>query len=453
MKHEQAGPMKRYGKRGPAILWRASLYLVLVLSPLLLRPVIGMSMDSDILRTIGLSMGMLGFSMLCLQPILSSRFRWIERPFGLDRLLAIHRVTWIVAAILVVLHPLLLSLWAGSTWLLVSMELPMPLVLARITLLVLLLFGTAAILHGKLRIPFQWWLRAHGSLATMIIAGIFLHSYLAVVRYQPLPMRMLWFMLAGTGMFGWLHLNLAGRIGGRIHSWKVTDLASVTQNVWKLELSPPSGRGTFRYLPGQFLFVNLLRKRGLPREEHPFTISSSPSEEGTVEITVKESGDFTRTISDTSTGDRAALMAPFGRFSYLLHPDREEMVFIAGGIGITPFMSMLRYMRDNDPGRRVLLIYANRTQEDIAYRDELESMAASDEGPDLELVHVLSSPDPTWSGRKGYINGEMLAGLLTVDCERDFWVCGPPPMMKSVMDTLIGMGTVRDRIHMEKFSL
>jgi predicted ferric reductase len=396
---------------------------------------------------------MTGFAMLCLQPILSSRFRWIERPFGLDRLLRIHRVTGITAAVLVTLHPLVLSLWAGSTWLLMSLNLPMSLTVAKATLLILYLFGLAALFHGKFRIPFQWWLRAHSALAPLIIAGIFLHSYLAVVRYQPLPMRILWFLLAGTGLFGWLHLNLAGRLGGRIHPWKVTDVGSVTHNVWRLELSPPSGRGAFRYLPGQFLFVTLLRKRGLPREEHPFTISSSPSEMGTIQITVKESGDFTGTVSDTSGGDRAVVMAPYGRFSYLLHPPQDDMVFIAGGIGITPFMSMLRYMRESDPGRKVLLIYANRTEGDIAYRNELESMASSHEGPDLELIHVLSNPDPSWEGESGYINGERLSAILRETDKLAFWVCGPPPMMRSVMDALTGMGVGLDRIHMEKFSL
>lgn len=431
--------------------WRTAVYLLLVLSPAVAGGFLGSPATGGFLRTAARFMGMTGFSILFLQPFLASRFRWFERPFGLDRLLRLHRMTGIAGTILALAHPVFLALSAGSAFLLVGTGLPPYLTAGRLTLVLLLLFGIAALFHSRLRMPFQWWFRGHSWLTPAILAGVFLHSYNA--GYKPTEIRILWFALAAVGSFSYLHLTLYRRLGGRFRPWTVEKVDRVAGDIWDMSLVPPAGREVFDCLPGQFLFVTLLRGRGLPREEHPFTISSSPASKGSVRITPKELGDFTRTIGNTRAGDHAAVMAPYGRFSYLLRPETPQICMIAGGIGITPMMSMLRHMRDTGADREVLLLNACRTEEDIIFRHELEEMSASEDRPNLRVVHVLSRPDPSWEGEKGYVDRDRIEKYAGDVSTTGFYVCGPPPMMAMVGSVLTGMGTPADSIHMERFSL
>jgi ferredoxin-NADP reductase len=122
-------------------------------------------------------------------------------------------------------------------------------------------------------------------------------------------------------------------------------------------------------------------------------------------LTIKESGDFTSTIGRIKPGDLAAVHGPFGRFSHALHPECDDLVFVAAGIGITPLMSMLRYMRDRGERHRVLLVYANRGTADIVFRSELD-LIESGGFPALKTIHVLSRPPArcvcadVWYGRE-----------------------------------------------------
>lgn len=436
-----------------AILWRMSVYVLLIASPLIIRRIFGGSFGAGILTGGGLVFGLTGFAILALQPVLSARFRWVERPLGLDRLLRFHRVTGMTGAILVLAHPILLALGRGSGRLLLSLDLPLPLMIAKATVFLLLIYAISAVFRARLRIPFQTWFRAHSWLAPLVLAGIFLHSYMAAVRFQPLQMRLLWFGLLGTGLYSHWHLAIWRRLGGRIRPWKVGEVSRVTHDVWDIQLVPPAGKRVFDYLPGQFLFVTLLRGRGLPAEEHPFTISSSPVHRDSVRITPKESGDYTSTIGQTREGDRAVVIAPYGRFSFTLDGIADRLVFIAGGIGITPMMSMLRFLRDTGDDRKVLLVYANRTAEDIAFREELQAMVEGPNAPSLEIINVLSRPDPSWEGETGYVDGERLRKMVSSTAGSVFYVCGPPPMMRMVEGELRAMGVSKKDIHMERFSL
>lgn len=436
-----------------AVLWRTLLYALLVLSPIIVREITGGGYGSDCVAGAGLVLGMTGFAVLALQPLFSSRFRWVERPFGLDRLLRVHRVTGVIGALFVTAHPVLLALGRNNRELLLSLDLPWHLMAAKLTLAVLVFFGIAALFHSRLRLPFQWWFRGHSLLTPVILAGIFMHSYAASVRYQPAAFRVLWFILLGAGAFSYLHLTVYRRFGGRLRPWKVTGVSRIGRDVWDISMEPPRGRRGFDYLPGQFLFVTLLRARGLPTEEHPFTISSSPAQKGYVSISPKESGDFTATVGKTEAGDGAVVMAPYGRFTYLLGNEPSRIVFMAGGIGITPFMSMLRYMRDTGDRRKVLLLYGCRTEQDLVFRDELERMSGPEGAPELEMVPVLSSPGDDWTGETGYVDGEKIDRLVGDPAGSSFYICGPPPMMAMVHGILRERNVDERSIHMERFSL
>jgi predicted ferric reductase len=254
-------------------------------------------------------------------------------------------------------------------------------------------------------------------------------------------------LLCGYGAtFVWVKLVKPLRLKRR--PFTVAAVTPINYNTTGVELEVPAGV-RFRYVPGQFAFLELYRE-GLPVEEHPFTLSSTPSRAGRISFSIKSSGDYTATISRTKVGDTARIDGPYGQFCHLIRGG-QELVMIAGGVGITPILSMLRYMADAAERRRVTLVWGNRAERDMLFREELTALQAK--LPQLAVHHVLSE-QADWAGEKGFVDEARLRRLLA-SCDRKatVFLCGPPPMMKLVSAALRRIGFSRWRIHTERFSL
>jgi ferredoxin-NADP reductase len=143
---------------------------------------------------------------------------------------------------------------------------------------------------------------------------------------------------------------------------------------------------------------------------------------------------------------------PFGRFSHTFHRDEQDLVFVGAGVGITPHMSMLRYMCDVGQPRQVLLVYASRTPADILFQDELRSMQAGGL-PGLKVVPVLSNPPADWPGETGRLDAERLLQLAGGPAGKAFYLCCPPAMTEALIRGLGGQGVSRARIHADYFSI
>jgi predicted ferric reductase len=221
-------------------------------------------------------------------------------------------------------------------------------------------------------------------------------------------------------------------------------------HVWTLTLRAHEKR-PFHFAPGQFQFLRLYGAE-VPAQEHPFSIASSPTRSGWISLTIKESGDFTAGIGRVRPGDRATVHGPFGRFSHTLHPDEGGLVFVAAGVGITPFMSMLRYMRDRREPRSVLLVYASRSPADVIFGDELKAIEAGD-FPRLKVIHVFSSAPASSVGESGRLDADRLARLSGNVGSKAFYLCCPPQMTASLIRGLRRMGVSPRRIHTDYFSL
>jgi predicted ferric reductase len=169
-----------------------------------------------------------------------------------------------------------------------------------------------------------------------------------------------------------------------------------------------------------------------------------------VEFTIKALGDFTSTIPTIETGAVAYVDGPYGVFTLERYP-AARFVFLAGGVGITPFMGMLRTLADLADPRHFLLIYASGEWDDVTFREELEDLKAR---LALDVIHVLERPPEGWSGEEGFVTREVLERHLPGDYrECQFFVCGPPPMMESVIEALQEMDVPLSRIQSERFQI
>lgn len=434
-------------------LSRIILYLAVMLLPFLVVAAFHFKTKDVFLYNIGRCFALLAFAILVLQVVLAARLKWVEEPFGLNLTFPFHRRMGTLAAALLILHPLFLALGGGGGQLIYGLKVDWYIWVGKTALVLLLINVGVSLWRARLGIKFEKWRRCHDILGPLVLVLVFVHSWYASEDLSVRPMQVLWVVFLGGAVLLFTYHRLLRPARLRNHLYQVTEVRQESPKVWTLKFAPPPGEPRFDFLPGQFQFVTLLRGRELPKEEHHFTISSSPTETGYHAATIKESGDFTAGIGRTISGDTAMIQAPFGRFSYVLHPEWRDLVFIAGGIGITPLMSNLRHMRDTRAERRVLLLFANRDEPDIIFREELARMEAGGP-PDLKVVHILSRPGAAWQGERGHLDREKLARLggdrLATSV---FWLCCPPAMLKSKVAILRDLGVPYGRITYEFFSL
>jgi ferredoxin-NADP reductase len=206
------------------------------------------------------------------------------------------------------------------------------------------------------------------------------------------------------------------------------------------------------YRPGQYFWVELLDP---PHEDEQgarrhFTAVTSPSERGVVGFCTRlRDSAFKRSLAALPIGAEVEVEQPKGNF---LLPEASEgpLVFAAGGIGITPFRSMLRYIADEQLPHRVTLVYSNRDRASAAFLDELEDIERG--STDLRLVATMTE-DESWPGERRRIDGAFLRDQLGNGLdEASYMVAGPPGFTKAVTAELEQAGVDPERIASDSFS-
>jgi len=408
----------------PALLW------VMTLVPGLPRGVY--------LYEAGRVFALLAFVLIFLQFVWASRIKTIEKGIGRDTLFRVHRFFGFIALTLALAHPVCILLSERIQGYASPLNLLKVFGVATLFLLIASVF--VAGFYQRLPITYETRKRIH-AVGFALFPLAFAHSFLLGSGTQKWPLRVFWLILAAGYVAVVAHKVVTGILLRR-RAYTVSEVRRETHDTWTLAFE-----GMRRnYLPGQFMILHM---RGNDRvEAHPFTIASSPNQ-ATLAITVKAVGDFTSFLSRIKTPSTALIDMPYGTFSLLNHP-AEAFVFIAGGIGITPFMSMLRFAREEGAGRPILLLWSNKHERDIVFKKELEDIEQA--LPTLKVVHILSR-EHDWPGEKGHIDAERLKKYLKNFTIPRFFLCGPVPMMRSVKGTLRGLGVPRNRIHLERFSL
>ncbi|HSJ06481.1 MAG TPA: hypothetical protein VK936_07260, partial [Longimicrobiales bacterium] len=305
-----------------------------------------------------------------------------------------------------------------------------------------------SVFRERLRLVYERWRSLHLALGVIAIVFAQLHASMAGLYINTPWKQAVWIVMAAfmVGLVAWLRVYRPA--WQRRHAWRVVEARPERGDTHTLALEPVGHEG-MRFEPGQFAWVKLA---GSPwtLEEHPFSFASSAERTDRIEFGIKALGDFTGRIGNLSAGSSAWIDGPHGAFTIDRYP-AAGYVFIAGGVGITPFMSILRTMADRGDPRPVTLIYADRVWDDVAYREELDDLR---ERIDMDLVHVLEEPPAGWDGEEGLITGELLERRLPRDgFARNYMICGPPIMLDVVQAALIGRGVPKARIQLEKFDL
>jgi predicted ferric reductase len=212
----------------------------------------------------------------------------------------------------------------------------------------------------------------------------------------------------------------------------------------------PVGHPVLRFRPGQFAWLSL-GCSPFRAQEHPFSFSGSAADPRQLHFTIKELGDFTRTIKDVRPGTVAYVDGPHGVFSTDFFPSSPGFVFVAGGVGIAPIMSLLRTLADRGDRRPLLLIHGCRSWDDVLFREDVQDLRGR---LNLEVFYVLQEPPPGWTDGAGVLSEEVIGPRIEPRTGANiFFVCGPKPMSDSVHRTLRSRGVPLSRIQTELFDM
>lgn len=364
---------------------------------------------------------------------LSTRPRFLENAFGgLDKIYRAHKICGMVSGALVFAHyfvatktlpphldPELVSLSP-------SKQLGLIALLAMVVLLVLAMSD---------KIPYHRWLKPHKLMGLVFI--ITTAHFVTVadelfVRFGPAGIILLIAAVIGIGSYLANIFGLTRKNGALFEVAKIVTLARATN----LTLKPVGNKMTFT--PGQFAFLEIQNKS--LRESHPFTIASAPDNDH-LQFAIKSLGDWSQRLrTELKVGEKVIVRGPYGRFDG--NNAGQNQIWFAGGIGITPFLSMLRDMSPNDP-RHIRLIYAVRTLSEALFLREITTKIAI-----LPLVELILLQ----SDKAEFATADILAKNLAVPLvQQDIFMCGPTPLVKSMKRELRQQGVSPSKIHTEVF--
>lgn len=432
-----------------AFFW-VSVYLLLVLLPPVVLNLWEVPPGSGFWWDFSMALGFAGMSMMGVQFLLTARFKRASAPFGIDIIYLFHRYLAVIALAFLFLHFLIIRIDnVEALGVINPLQAPWFMTAGRISMALFSLIVITSLWRKFLRIHYDEWRVLHIGLA--VLAFLLALGHIEGVGYyiDAPAKRWLW---TGYTLF-WLllivYLRLIKPLQMRGKPWRVTELRQERGASWTLALESNRHDG-MAFKPGQFAWLTL-RSSPWHIKEHPFSFSSSATRENQLEFTIKELGDFTRTVKNTRVGETAYLDGPYGVFSVDRHPHAAGFVFIAGGVGAAPIISMLRTLADRHDTRPLWFIYGNNRWEDVIFREDLENLT---ERLDLRLVHVLKEPPANWQGKSGFITPEVLQAILPDNAEKyTYFMCGPKPMTDAVQLGLHALRVPLRQIHFELFDM
>ncbi len=394
----------------------------------------------------GKMLGLVAGLLILLQLPLAGRIKWLDRIFPLPGLIRQHQKHAGVIALMALAHPVCVMLSEGT--LLIPLDIrywPEWVGVGLLAMVIIQMIGNRW--RQALIVPFHIWLPLHRIGGLMIAVLLIVHVLNVSESFTvPGPPRLAVFIAAITFIMIWLWVR-TGWLRASRKPYVVSRVESAGADCTSVVLAPVS-RMPIAYLPGQFILVSFRSKR-ISSEPHPFTLSSTPSRGEMLQLIIRICGDWTRNANKLQPGDRVLIQGPFGRFGHLFTTADRELIMIAGGIGITPMLSMLRFMADNGDTRRITLIWSNRSEKHIILADEMDALAAKLTGLRCILIFTRNAEGKAPSGR---LNQNMLQDLLrNCSSESAVFVCGPAGMMKQVTTDLKALGFPHRSIFTEMF--
>jgi len=436
------------------VLW-GIFYCLAVLFPSIIY--VSDHLDSSFGIIIAGVFGITAYVLFAFQFFLASRPKIIDKQFGMDKIYRFHMYIAVVALILSFLHKQIKENYYSESFKTSLGDLAFNIFLGISVLSILLMVNKLffkikffdslrRFLNKTLRIQHQYKVLVH-NVMLIALCILLVHILMAYsVKSNILLESVLVIYFVGP-LFLYLKHKIYDGFFNKSKKYTVAEVINESDSIVTLKFEHESGK-SFSYLPGQFLYVRINNPE-IPWDEHPFTISSSPLQ-AYLSITAKKLGDFTQKLDKVKVGDTAYIDGAYGTFSYSKDKENRKLCFLAGGIGITPFLGMLRHMSLQNESQDVVLFWGVRDRQDIICNDEINDYSL--QMKNFKFVPVLSN-DSSYEGEVGYINADTIKRYIDDIGAYDFYICGPPIMIESQIKNLRSLGVAKENIHFERFAM
>lgn len=427
--------------------WITALAAVLV-GPVLLR--LATAPPAPLWDQLSTVTGLLALSSIVAAAVLPSRVRSITRAFGIEGTLELHRSTGVLAASLVLAH---LACVVAADPADLALAVPGHTTAASraataATVALGLLVGLALTRSRTRHLPYELWRWSHVLLAGTALVGTALHVWYLQNLVKDAVLGAVLALLAVALAAVLLHRWVLRAYTDPAAQFVVREVRPESPTVSTLVLGRRRGRHSdddapWAFAPGQFAWLRLHRSVAAP--EHPFTIASSAHRSDAIEFTVRHhAGGFTAEVARLAPGTPVWVDGPHGAFTADDARSADGLVLVAGGVGVTPMMSMLRTAAHRGDPRRFHLVLVVSRRDDVLFRGELAELARA---LDLQVTEVVRTPGGDTAALVAALGG------TPHPAAHDYFVCGSPSLVATAFRALEALGVPADHVRTEQFDL
>ncbi len=401
----------------------------------------GFSSFSSSLYSLGRIFALVGVTLFALNFVLSTRLKFLEEIFGgLDKVYLVHGIVGGAAFMLILAHPIFLvanlipnHIVQAADYFIPGGILALDFGLIAIIGLITLIFVTFFT-----RMKYNKWKFTHefmGGIFFLVILHMLLIDDSVAIDSIFIGYNLFVLIIALIGGSAIVYNWIIRRKDKKYPIYKIENI-KINNNVIELQLESESEN--LSYQSGQFVFLKFYNEK-LTKESHPFSISSR-SNNKTIKIFIKESGDFTNELKSLKVGDKVSVEGPYGKFNFKNYKEKRQL-WIAGGIGITPFLGMIDELEEN-PDMEIILFYTFK-ENYIVGKEVLDKI---DKIKNLKFV-------PWNSGKRGKINIGKIIEMSGSLKDKEILICGPGELKESIISGLKDLRIKKDKIHEEVFDL
>ena len=383
--------------------------------------------------------GIAGMAFFALNLILAGRLKILDRFFagGLADIYGTHQKIGQISFCLLLFHPLFLvvkflsfSLKSAALFFVPQGFDAQSYGIIALSLMIVFIGLT---LYAKMK--YQNWKLSHKFMVLTFIVAV-LHAFLITSDIS--RDNFLRFYILGISAIG-LAVSFCqaflSELTNKNFNYKIKSVLDLNGQVTQIKLEAKSRR--IEFSPGQFIFAKFFSK-AVSRESHPFSISSPPAQKN-LEMDIKSLGDFTANVKNLKPGNLVKINGPFGKFSYKYIKNKNQ-IWLAGGVGITPFLSMARSSEIS--GYKIDLYYCTKNKEEAVLIDELVEIGSKN--VNFRII-------PWYSDEKGFISAEIVSKQASGVSEKDIFLCGPMPFMMALRKQFLNLKVKDKNIHWENF--
>jgi len=393
---------------------------------------------NSIATSLGQITGLLGMILFSINLILSNRTKFFDRIFsGLHVFYNYHKQLGMLSFCLILFHPLFLvakyitiSVNSAALFLLPGTNFAITTGIISLVLMILLLIITI-----YMKIKYHVWRFSHKFMVFVFIFGILHVMLISSDVSRDMFLRYYVLIFAFIGLLSGAYRSFFRIFFNRDFEFKVIKVIILNNSVAEIEIEPVNKKMEFR--SGQFVFIRFVGV-GISSEPHPFSIASFTGDDN-LKIVIKSLGDYTSTINRLTPGMLAKVEGPFGSF-YENNNSTKKEIWIAGGVGITPFLSMARSL--GNINHNIDLYYCLKNPSEAVLLNELNTISITN-----NKFRVL----PWYSETQNFINGDIVEKGSNGLSDTDIYICGPLPFMRILQSQFVKKGVDKNNIHFEEF--